>query len=88
MSESVSTLPTPESMIGFDAFTADSRKTLQGIKNRVAERIYTCIATAVTKLNVSQVPAIIELARQLKVKPSIAFNFTLLEETRMQWSSI
>jgi len=29
----------------------------------------------VTKLNVSQVPAIIELARQLKVKRFIAFNF-------------
>ena len=28
-----------------------------------------------TKLNVSQVPAIIELARQLKVKRFIAFNF-------------
>lgn len=50
-------------------------RTPQGIKNCVAEGIYTCIATAVTKLNVSQVPAIIELARQLKVKRFIAFNF-------------
>jgi MoaA/NifB/PqqE/SkfB family radical SAM enzyme len=50
-------------------------RTLQRIKNCVAEGIYTCIATAVTKLNASQVPAIIELARQLKVKRFIAFNF-------------
>jgi radical SAM protein with 4Fe4S-binding SPASM domain len=50
-------------------------RTLQGIRNCVAEGIYTCIATTVTKLNLQEVPEIIELAKQLKVKRFIAFNF-------------
>jgi MoaA/NifB/PqqE/SkfB family radical SAM enzyme len=59
----------------FRGFHGAFERTLQGIKNCVAEGIYTCIATTVTKLNVSQVAAIIELARHLKVKRFIAFNF-------------
>jgi len=50
-------------------------KTLQGIRNCVKEGIYTCIATTATKLNLHQMPRIIDLAKQLKVKRFIAFNF-------------
>jgi len=50
-------------------------RTMQGIKNCVAEGTYTCIATTVTKLNVHRVPSIIELARRLNVKRFIAFSF-------------
>jgi len=50
-------------------------RTLQGIRNCVAEGIFTCIATTVTKLNLQQVPEIIELAKRLKVRRFIAFNF-------------
>lgn len=50
-------------------------RTLQGIQNCVAEGIFTCIATTVTKLNLQQVPEIIELAKRLKVRRFIAFNF-------------
>ena len=50
-------------------------RTLQGIRNCVAEGIYTCIATTATRLNLHQIHRIIELAKQLKVKRFIAFNF-------------
>ena len=50
-------------------------RTLQGIQNCVAEGIYTCIATTVTRLNLHQIHRIIELAKQLKVRRFIAFNF-------------
>jgi radical SAM protein with 4Fe4S-binding SPASM domain len=50
-------------------------KTISGIQNCVAEGIFTCIATTVTRLNLQQVPEIIEVAKRLKVKRFMAFNF-------------
>jgi len=50
-------------------------RTLQGIQNCIAEGIFTCIATTVTKLNFQEISKIIELAKRLKVRRFIAFNF-------------
>ena len=50
-------------------------KTLDGIENCVSEGIYTCIATTVTKINLAQVPELIEKSRRLGVRRFIAFNF-------------
>ncbi|MEM2904758.1 MAG: radical SAM protein, partial [Candidatus Bathyarchaeia archaeon] len=50
-------------------------KALEGVQNCVAEGIYTGIATTATKLNLWQIPEIIDLARRLRVKRFICFNF-------------
>jgi MoaA/NifB/PqqE/SkfB family radical SAM enzyme len=50
----------------FEAFTVDSREPCKGSRT---------VSRRESKLSVRQVPAIIELARQLKVKRFIAFNF-------------
>jgi len=48
---------------------------IRGIRNCVEEGLFTCIATTVTKLNVHEIPQIIELAKKLRVNRFIAFNF-------------
>jgi len=67
--------PDAEKHDNFRGVQGAFERTLQGIQNCVAEGIYTCIATTVTRLNLQEVPKIIELAKQLKVRRFIAFNF-------------
>ncbi|MEM3521707.1 MAG: SPASM domain-containing protein, partial [Candidatus Bathyarchaeia archaeon] len=50
-------------------------KTIQGIKNLVENKIFTCIAATATKFNFYEIPDIIKLAKSLKVKRVIVFNF-------------
>ena len=50
-------------------------RTVEGIKNLVEEDVYTCIATTATKYNLYEVPSIVELAKTLRVKRVIVFNF-------------
>jgi len=49
--------------------------TIQGIKNAVAAGLDVGIATTATKENIDNIPEIIKLARELKVKRFIVFNF-------------
>ncbi|MDI6825637.1 MAG: radical SAM protein [Candidatus Aenigmarchaeota archaeon] len=50
-------------------------KTIRGIKNCVKVGLDVCIAPTVTKYNLREIPEILELAKKLKVKRFIAFNF-------------
>ncbi len=71
------------SVDGKDAASHDSMrgmpgafaKAVEGIRNCVAEDLYTCIATTVTQANYDQVPAIYDLASDLGVKRLMCFNF-------------
>jgi len=67
--------PNAEKHDDFRGVQGAFERTLQGIQNCVTEGIYTCIATTVTRLNLQDVPKIIELAKRLKVRRFIAFNF-------------
>lgn len=49
--------------------------TIRGIKNAIAAGIDVGIATTATKENIKHIPEIIKLARELKVKRFIVFNF-------------
>ena len=50
-------------------------KILEGIKNCVEAGLFTEIATTVTKMNLNQIPKIIELADKLKVNWVMLYNF-------------
>jgi radical SAM protein with 4Fe4S-binding SPASM domain len=50
-------------------------KTLRGIKNSVEGGLYTCIATTAVKHNLYEIPDILELGKNLRVKRIIVFNF-------------
>jgi radical SAM protein with 4Fe4S-binding SPASM domain len=50
-------------------------KTVSGIKNLAKEGIYTCLATTATKNNLNEIPDIIKLGKELKVKRITVFNF-------------
>jgi radical SAM protein with 4Fe4S-binding SPASM domain len=50
-------------------------KAIEGIRNLVDSGIYTCIAATVTKHNIHNIPAIVELGKKLKVKRVVVFNF-------------
>ncbi|MEM2896813.1 MAG: radical SAM protein [Candidatus Bathyarchaeia archaeon] len=50
-------------------------RTIQGIKNLVKNEIFTCIAITATKFNFYEIPDIINLAKSLRVKRVIVFNF-------------
>jgi len=66
---------TKETHESFRGIKGCFEKTIQGIKNSVEAGIYTCIATTATKHNLNEIPRIIELAKKLKVKRVIIFNF-------------
>ena len=51
------------------------KRTIRGIKNCVKIGLDVCIAPTVTKYNLKEIPKILELAKKLKVKRFIAFNF-------------
>ncbi len=48
---------------------------IEGVRNCVEEGLFTCIATTVTKINVHEIPRIVELAKKLGANRFIAFNF-------------
>jgi len=50
-------------------------RTIKGIKNCVAEGLYTCIATTFTKINLNEELPIVELGKKLGVKRCLFFNF-------------
>ena len=50
-------------------------RSVEGIKNCVAEGLYTCVATTPTKHNLQDIPQIYELARDLKAARLVLFNF-------------
>ncbi|MGA7798005.1 MAG: radical SAM protein [Methanoregula sp.] len=50
-------------------------RSVEGIRNCVAQGIYSCIATTVTRENYDQVDEIYELGRKLGVKRMMCFNF-------------
>jgi len=66
---------TPETHESFRGIPGCFEKTLNGIRNLVAEGITTCVAVTVTKHNLKELPEIIRLAKRLKVKRVIVFNF-------------
>ncbi|KPV65164.1 MAG: pyrroloquinoline quinone biosynthesis protein PqqE [Candidatus Bathyarchaeota archaeon BA1] len=66
---------TPGIHDGFRGIPRSFERTLNGIKNCVEEGFFTCVATAVTKLNMPEIPRLIELARNMGVRRFIAFNF-------------
>ncbi len=71
------------SVDGKDAESHDSmrgmpgafEKAVAGVRNCVAEDLYTCIATTVTRGNYDQIPAIYDLAADIGVKRLMCFNF-------------
>ncbi|MEM0049791.1 MAG: radical SAM protein [Candidatus Bathyarchaeia archaeon] len=66
------TKETHESFRGVDGCF---EKTVRGIINSVEAGMFTCIATTTTKYNINEIPKIIDLARKLRVKRVIFFNF-------------
>jgi len=71
------------SLDGKDAKTHDSFRgvpgmfdsAVQGIKNCVAEGLFTCLASTVTQSNFEQISEIYDLASELGVKRLMCFNF-------------
>jgi len=66
---------TPEVHDKFRGIPGSFEKTMRGIKNCVKEGFFTCIATAVTKLNLHEIPRLVRLARDVGAKRFITFNF-------------
>lgn len=64
-----------ESHDSFRGMPGAFEKTIAGIRNCVAEGLYTCIATTVTSSNYDQIPEIYKLASELRVKRLMCFNF-------------
>ncbi|MEM3018388.1 MAG: radical SAM protein, partial [Candidatus Bathyarchaeia archaeon] len=65
----------PQLHDSFRGIQGSHARSLQGIQNCVDEGIFTCIATTVTRNNISEVKGLIELARRMKVNRFIHFNF-------------
>jgi len=65
----------PETHDTFRGFKGIFKKTVQGIKNAVAEGFFVNIATTVTQLNLAEVPQIIDLCENLGVKWFMMYNF-------------
>jgi len=51
------------------------KRAVEGVKNCVNEDLFTAMATTITKLNVKEAPALIELAKSLGVNRFLHFNF-------------
>jgi len=51
------------------------KKTIAGIRNLVEAGISTCVAVTATKRNLYEIPEIVELAKRLRVRRIIVFNF-------------
>lgn len=50
-------------------------RTLRAIAHCAEEGIFTCVATTVTKMNLQEVPRLIDLSKELGAKRFMAFNF-------------
>ncbi len=66
---------TPRIHDDFRGIAGTFEKTLNGVKNCVEEGFFTCVATAVTKLNLPEIPRVIEMVKHIGVKRFITFNF-------------
>ena len=60
---------------GFRGVQGMFERSVEGIKNCVAEELYTCIATTPTKQNLQDIPRIYDLACELKAARIVLFNF-------------
>ncbi|UCE15671.1 MAG: radical SAM protein [Candidatus Bathyarchaeota archaeon] len=65
----------PETHESFRGVPGCFEKTIEGIKNLVEGGISTCVAVTATKRNLYEIPKIVELAKRLKVRRIIVFNF-------------
>ena len=65
----------PERHDAFRGIPGSFDRTLRGIRNCIDEGIFTCVATTVTKVNLYEIPEIIDLAEKLGAKRFMAFNF-------------
>jgi len=65
----------PEVHEGFRMIPGTWEKTVQGIKNCVDAGIYTAIATTATKMNLKEIPQLVEFAKDVKAKTFLCFNF-------------
>ena len=66
---------TPETHDEFRGIPGAFERTIKGIKNAVREGFFVEIATTVTKSNYNEIPAIIDLAEELKVNWLMLYNF-------------
>lgn len=66
---------TPSIHDGFRGVSGAFNRALRGIENCVREGLLVGIATTVTKLNLSEIPGIVDLAEELGVHRLIVFNF-------------
>jgi len=66
---------TPETHDEFRGIEGAFERTIEGIKNAVREGFFVEIATTVTKSNYQEIPAIIDLAEELKVNWLMLYNF-------------
>lgn len=65
----------PETHDIFRGVPGSFERAIRGIKACVKAGLYTCVAMTVTKHNLSEVPKVVELAKKLKAKRFLAFNF-------------
>lgn len=66
---------TPETHDAFRGIPGAFEKTINGIKNAVEEGFFVNIATTATKLNIKEIPDIIDLCDKLGVNWFMAYNF-------------
>ena len=66
---------TPETHDEFRGIPGAFERTIKGIKNAVKEGFFVEIATTATKSNYDEIPAIIDLAEELKVNWFMLYNF-------------
>ncbi len=65
----------PETHDSFQRAPGSFNKTVQGIKNCVAEDLFVELATTGTRYNIAEVPRLIEFAAQLRVNWFMLYNF-------------
>ena len=65
----------PETHESFRGVPGCFKKTIEGIRNLVEAGISTCVAVTATKRNLYEIPKIVELAKRLRVRRIIVFNF-------------
>lgn len=65
----------PEVHDGFRGVEGAFERTVRAVAHCAKEGIFTCVATTVTKMNLREVPRLIELSKELGAKRFMAFNF-------------
>ncbi|MEM3589902.1 MAG: radical SAM protein [Candidatus Bathyarchaeia archaeon] len=66
---------TPKAHDGFRGVEGAFERAIQAVAHCAEEGIFTCVATTVTKMNLQEVPRLIELSKELGAKRFMAFNF-------------